>query len=47
MSVIQLIRQRFDGGEDTHIANCHSTPNKNEKVQNLPYDVRLTELKDT
>ena len=33
-------------GEDIPIVNCHSTPIKNGKVQNIPYDVGLTEFKD-
>ena len=32
--------------EDIHIVNCHSAPTKNEKVQNNPYDMGLTEFKD-
>ena len=27
------------------IVNCHSTPTKNQKVQNIPYDVGLTGFK--
>ena len=33
-------------GEDIPIVNCHSTPIKNGKVHNIPYDVGLTEFKD-
>ena len=32
--------------EDIHIVNCHLAPTKNEKVQNNPYDMGLTEFKD-
>ena len=32
--------------EDIPIVKCHSTPTKNEKVQNIPYTVGLPEIKD-
>ena len=32
--------------EDIPTGNCHSTPSKKYKVQNIPYDKWLTKFKD-
>ena len=41
-----LLENSLLAAEDIHIVNCQSTPIKNGKVQNISYDMGLTEFKD-